>query len=142
MAPVGVSEQRREAPRRQPVEGGAGAPSPVPADFRQHMARVGERAVSRGHAERFDGIVWANDAARAAWDAGGEMPDGAMLVEEAIERTAKGDQAAGLLVMEKRGGGWRFTVVDAAGRVAEDTREAACAACHREAPRDYVFRPR
>jgi hypothetical protein len=106
------------------------------------MARVVDRALSRGHAERFDAIVWANDAARAAWDGAGEMPDGAMLVEEAIEQTPKGDRAAGLLVMEKRDGAWRFTVVDAAGRVAEDARESACAECHREAPRGGVFRPR
>lgn len=143
MGPVGVSEVRAHPSAPTAVDAGAraGAPSPVAADFRQHMARVMDRAVSRGHAERFDGVVWANDAARAAWEAKGEMPEGATLVEEAIERTPRGDRAAGLLVMEKRGGAWRFTVVDAGGRVAEDAREATCAACHREAPRDGVFRP-
>jgi len=67
------------------------------------------------------------------------MPDGAMLVEEAIERTSKGDRAAGLLVMEKRGGTWRFLVVDG-GHVVEWSREAICVGCHRDAPRDFVFR--
>jgi hypothetical protein len=142
MGAVGVSEPRASPSTPKVVDAGAGAPSPVPGDFRQRMARVMERALSRGHAERFDGVVWANDAARAAWDANAEMPEGAMLVEEAIEHTTKGDRAAGLLVMEKRGGGWRFTVVDAGGRVVEEAREAACASCHREAPRDGVFRPR
>ena len=63
-----------------------------------------------------------------------------MLVEEAIERTVKGDRAAGLLVMEKRAGAWRFVVVDADGARRRDGRAApACAACHRDAPRDFVF---
>jgi hypothetical protein len=104
------------------------------------MARVSDRQVSRGHAERFDAIVWANDVARAMWDdARASMPDGAMLIEEAIERTARGDRAAGLLVMEKREGTWRFVVVGADGEVVDDARVAACAACHQEAPRDGVF---
>jgi hypothetical protein len=104
------------------------------------MARVSERAVSRGHADRFDAVVWTNDAARAAWDGAVDMPDGAVLVEEAIERTVRGDRAAGLLVMQKHGEAWRFVLVDAGGHVVEWAREAACAACHKEAPRDFVFR--
>lgn len=127
------------APR--PVDAGPpGEASPVPADFRDRMARVVDRAPSHGHAERFDAVVWANEVGRAAWNGAGDMPDGAMLVEEAIERTPKGDRAAGLLVMQKSGGTWRFVVVDAAGHVAKESQEALCAECHREAPRDYVFR--
>jgi hypothetical protein len=138
---VGVSSPHAEtsAPSAKPVDAAAETPSPVAADFREHLARLTERAVSRGHAERFDGVVWANDVARAAWDAPGAAPDGAMLVEETIERTAKGDRAAGLLVMEKRAEGWRFVVVDAGGHVVEWTRVEACAACHRDEPRDFVF---
>jgi Cytochrome P460 len=112
----------------------------VPPDFRERMARVVERAPSHGHAERFDAVVWANDVGRAAWDGGGDLPGGSMLVEEAIERTQKGDRPAGLLVMKKEGETWRFIVVDAAGNVAKEPQEALCAACHRDAPRDYVFR--
>jgi hypothetical protein len=104
------------------------------------MARVSDRGVSHGHADRFDGVVWANDVARAVWDADADMPDGAMLVEEAIDATAKGDRAAGLLVMEKKAGTWRFVLVDPAGHVVEHNREAACVACHRDAPHDFVFR--
>jgi hypothetical protein len=115
-------------------------PSPVARDFRERMARVGERQLSRGHAERFDAVVWANDVARAVWDeAVAPMPDGAMIVEEAVERGAKGDRAAGLLVMEKRDGSWRFVAIGADGEVVDDARVARCAACHREAPRDSVF---
>jgi hypothetical protein len=84
--------------------------------------------------------VWANDVARAAWDAApAPMPDGAMLVEEAFAPTAQGGRALGLLVMEKRAGAWRFVAVGADGEVVDDARVSACASCHREAPRDGVF---
>ena len=141
-APVGVSSPRSGVEVTGPRAVDAAAPvvpSPVAADFRAHMARVSERSVSRGHAERFDGVVWTNDVARAVWDGSADMPDGALLVEETIERTGKGDRAAGLLVMEKRAGAWRFVVVDAGGHVVEWTRAEACAACHEDAPRDFVF---
>jgi hypothetical protein len=128
-----------EAPTPAPVDASVAVTSPVAADFREHLARVGERAVSRGHAERFDGVVWANEGGRAGWDGAGEWADGAMLVEEAIERTAKGDRAAGLLVMEKKGGTWRFVVIDAGGHVVEWARDKVCASCHADAPRDFVF---
>jgi hypothetical protein len=104
------------------------------------MARVVDRAPSRGHGDRFDAIVWVNEAGRAAWESGADMPAGAMLVEEAIGRTAKGDRAAGLLVMQKTGEGWRFLVIDDAGVVVKDGQEDRCAACHAEAPRGGVFR--
>lgn len=114
--------------------------SPVGPDFRAQMSKVSERSLSRGHADRFDAVVWANDPARAAWPGEGAMPDGAVLVEEAIERTPKGDRDAGVLVMEKHGAAWRFVVVDGGWHVVTWTREAACAACHANAPHDSVFR--
>jgi hypothetical protein len=140
-AAVGVSSPRAvtEGPSPRTIDASAAVPSPVAADFREHMARLGERAVSRGHAERFDGVLWANDVAHTGWDGPGDMSDGALLVEEAIEKTAKGDRAAGLLVMDKRGGTWRFVVVDAGGHVVEWSRVEACVSCHRDAPRDFVF---
>ena len=141
MEPVGISSRIRETASAHPPLAPPGRASPVPADFRTTWARVVERAVSSGHAERFEGIVWANDAARGAWDTTAPMPDGAMLIEEAIERGPKGDRAAGLYAMRKAGGAWEFVVVDPAGRVVEGANEAACAACHREAPGDGVFRP-
>jgi hypothetical protein len=104
------------------------------------MARLGARARSLGHADRFEAVVWANDVARAAWDAApAPMPDGSMLVEETFERASQGGRALGLLVMEKRNGAWRFVAVGADGEVVDDARVSACASCHREAPRDSVF---
>jgi len=111
----------------------------VPADFRSRMVRLKDRFVSAGHAERFDAVVWANDAARSAWAAAGDMPEGAMLVEELIDRDRRGDRPAGLLVMEKGATLWRFTAVGPAGEVATGARTALCAACHREAARDGAF---
>jgi len=118
-------------------------PSPVARDFRKTMARLTDRQVSEGHAERFDAIVWANDAAKGAWDAGTAMPDGAMLVEEAIERPSRSDRAdkpAGLFVMKKDGGLWSFVVIGPAGEVVDDARAAPCKACHALAPVDYFFK--
>jgi hypothetical protein len=142
-APVGVSPFRTVMDATTPRGIDAGAPvlaSPVAADFRSHMARVSERGVSCGHAERFDAVVWANDGAQGAWNGSGDMPDGAILVEEAIERTVRGDRPAGLLVMEKHGETWRFVLVEADGHVVPGAQAAACASCHADAPRDFVFR--
>ncbi len=101
------------------------------------MNNVLARQRSRGHGERFDAIVWVNDQALAAWDSGGVMPDGAVLVEEAVELASKGDRPQGLLVMEKKDSAWRFRAVGTDGGAVADSR---CAACHDEAPRDDVFR--
>ena len=46
----------------------------------------------------------------------------------------------GLLVMEKRAESWRFVAVGPDGEVVSDARVAPCAECHRDAPRDFVFR--
>lgn len=149
MEPVGIASLHG-APAASVVEAGVAAPSPVPGDFREHMAVVAPRQLSHGHGEAFDGTVWANEAARGAWAARGEMPEGAALVEELTEKVrpggggavpparvpANGDRAAGLLFMEKKDGAWRFVAVGPDGRSAEDGR---CAACHAQAPRDAVF---
>jgi hypothetical protein len=141
--PVGISSPRGITDTTTPWVADAGAravPSPVAADFRAHMTRISERGLSRGHADRFDAVLWANDAAHAGWEGSGDMPDGAVFVEEAIERTARGDRPAGLLVMEKHANAWRFVLVDAGGHVVEWARDAACASCHQDAPHDSVFR--
>jgi len=140
--PVGVSAPRAyESSVPLAVDAGTRAAPLVPADFRDRMTKVADRRLSRGHAERFDAIVWANDVARAAWDGVGDMPDGSLLVEEAIERTAKGDAAAGVLVMEKKDGAWRFAAAGANGDPLDPALAVArCATCHVDAPRDSVFR--
>ena len=115
------------------TDAGAVEPSPVKDDFRSTMTQVGDRFLSEGHAERFDGVVWASSAARARWDAPGQMPVGALLVEEAIVREGRSDRPGGLLVMEKRDAGWRFVVVTAERDVVSGARLAPCETCHREA---------
>jgi hypothetical protein len=140
--PVGVSTSRAyESSTPLVVDAGAHGAPLVPADFRDHMIKVADRRLSRGHAERFDGIVWANEAAHGAWDGAGDMPDGALLVEEAIEHTAKGDAAAGVLLMEKKDGAWRFASAGPNGDPLDPALAGArCAACHIDAPKDSVFR--
>ncbi len=135
MDAVGVSDKRSGSVIASP-EAGPMAPSLVPDDFRERMTKVVALQLSRGHGEKFDAVVWVNDVAKAAWDAGGAMPDGSVLVEEALERVARGG-AAGLLFMEKTDGAWRVQAVGPDGAVAE---EARCAGCHEQAARDDVFR--
>jgi hypothetical protein len=132
-APVGIS------PPRAP-EGPVASSSPatprapiVSSDFRSRMTRVGGRFLSRGHGERFDAIVWSNEAAQPAVRGRGPAPDGAVLVEEAVVRDVRGDEREGLLVMQQRDG-WHFAAVDADGTAVTDERVSACAACHADAP--------
>lgn len=96
------------------------------------MTQVGGRFLSQGHAQRFDALVWINDAAKL-WDAPAELPVGAMLIEEAIVREGAADRPGGLLVMEKGETGWRFVVVTAEGDVRSGPRLAPCESCHRQA---------
>jgi hypothetical protein len=147
---VGISTPRAA----ERVDGSATTDaSPVPADFRARLSRVSERFLSEGHGDAFDAVVWSNEAARAGADAGGAFGDGAMFVEEAIGRDARDAREArdaqdaldagagvGLLVMEKRADAWRFVAVGPDGDVVRDARVAPCADCHRDAPRDFVFR--
>jgi hypothetical protein len=130
---VGVSPPR--APERSSVESDTAArePSPVADDFRTKMKLVADRFLSRGHAERFDALVWANDAAEKSWGTPSAMAVGALLVEETITRDGGTDRPGGLLVMEKADAGWRYLVVAASGEVTSGGRLAACETCHREA---------
>jgi hypothetical protein len=140
-APVGVSPPRPMDHAPSGLDGGTAGADPL-----AQLARVSDRFVSQGHAQRFDAIVWANDGARqgpaeaTSGDAGAEYAEGARFVEEAIERTRVDAGTAGLLSMEKRGGAWRFTIVQPDGEVVGDPQTAACATCHHDAPRDGVFR--
>lgn len=112
----------------------------MPADFRTKMVKLGDRFLSKGHGHRYQAVLWLNEVARAAWgDLPGGMPDGALVVEEAIDADRSGDRPAGLLVMEQKGGSWRFVAVGSDGEVVAGARVAACEACHREAPRDNLF---
>ncbi len=136
---VGVSAPRALEHEPAAADAEAPEPSPIPADFRAHMTRVRDRFLSRGHGEHFDVVVWANDAARPPEDARTPLPDGAVLVEEALVHDTRGDRAAGLFVMQKQGGVWRFDAVGPDGAVASRERVSACATCHRDA-KDDVFR--
>jgi hypothetical protein len=138
LGPVGISTEHAAEPGAKAGDGGARA-SPVPIDYRRAMVRLTDPFPSRGHAERFDAVLWANASAAGSWKTGEAMADGAILLEEAIEHDQRGPRPAGLLVMEKANGAWRFSAVGTAGEVVDDARVSACADCHRDAPRDDVF---
>jgi hypothetical protein len=141
MRAVGYSEPR--APGRSASQGDGGAPSepsPVPADFRSRYGKLGEPFVSEGHARRYKAQIWLDEAAQRAWvQLPRAMPDGAVVVEEAFDLEGPSKRPAGLLVMEKAGGAWRFFAVGPDGQLAADARVAACARCHEQAPHDDVF---
>ncbi len=138
-APVGVSAPRRAEATRSGRDAGERNSVPFPWDFKASMTRVGEARPSRGHADRFDATLWLNELARPSWDGSGEAGDGAIFVEELSEAGVRGVNDAGLLVMRKESGAWRFFALDPQGSIADGPRTAACVVCHREAPLDFVF---
>ena len=142
--PVGVSPPRAVERSARSSDAGEDLSSDIDGHVfhASRLSRISDRFLSQGHAERFDAIVWANDAARRTGegDAGSDFSEGAVFVEEAIERSEGDAGVAGLLAMEKHGGTWRFSAVQPGGEVVTDARAGACVTCHREAPRDFVFR--
>lgn len=134
---VGISSPR--ATERPSTQRASDAMSPVPADFRVQLSRLSGRFLSEGHGSEFEAVLWANEAAQAGVE-GGDYADGAMLVEELFARGAPdGGGAEGLLVLQKQAEGWRFAAVGPDGDAVGDARVDPCAACHRDAPREFVF---
>jgi hypothetical protein len=130
-----VASASRAGDGGPPVE-----PSPVPADFRASWSKLGARFLSKGHGQRFDAVLWVNDVAHGAWDElPAPLPEKSVIVEEATDVEARGDRAAGLLVMEKKPQGWRFLAVGSDGEVVDDDHGVRCLSCHRDAPADDVF---
>jgi hypothetical protein len=139
MQAVGFSPPR-DAVHASSGDGGPGAASPVPVDFRATYTKLGDRFLSDGHAKRYQAVLWLNAAARTAWGAlPAPMPEGAVVVEEAIDTERGGDRAAGLWIMQKAADGWKFLAVGPAGEVVSDGRVAPCAECHRQAPHEDLF---
>jgi hypothetical protein len=135
---VGISPPRA-AERIPGAADAAAAPWIAPSDFRSRLSPLGERFLSRGHAERFDAVVW-GDPSGTASDAGGAFADGTMFVEETFVSGESDGGSQGLLMMEKRAGSWRFGATSSDGEIANDSRLVPCVDCHREAPHDFVFR--
>lgn len=140
MQPVGYSSPGVAARPGGSGDTGADAGSPLPLDFRASYTKLGDRFLSDGHAKRYQAVLWLNAPARAAWSAlPAPMPDGAAVVEEAIDAERGSDRPAGLWVMQKEGGSWRFVAVGPAGEVVSDARVGPCADCHGQAPHDDLF---
>ncbi|HSY24371.1 MAG TPA: hypothetical protein VK841_19720 [Polyangiaceae bacterium] len=138
MSNVGFSAPRAPEAVAEAVDAGPPPAPPVAPDFRSHMTRLSDRFLSRGHAERFDAVIWGNTPMALEASADADFPEGAVLVEEAVVRDTRGDRPFGLLVMTKEKDSFRFDAVDADGRVEPADRAAACVTCHREAAH-FVF---
>jgi len=122
----------------------------VPSDFRTSFARLGRaQFVSQGHAAgRWTINVWANAlAAEALASRSRDVPVGATVVQEHIERDGDGATAPTLtMVMQKKAkgfaparGDWAYGVVTSRGqRVASELLDA-CASCHNASPMDGLF---
>jgi len=138
MSSVGISAPRAPEAVAEAVDAGQPPPPPVAPDFRSHMTRLSDRFLSRGHAERFDAVIWGSALEEPDGGRQDDFPEGAVFVEEAIVRDTRGDRPFGLLVMTKQKDAFRFDAVDADGRVAPPEHVAACIECHREAAH-FVF---
>ena len=138
---IGVSAPRNEREPPAPVDASTSGTAIAASGPRPGMQRVGDRFVSHGHGDAFDAILWANDQARAALEAGVDARDGAMFVEDAVRATPRGEEPEGELAMEKHHGEWQFFVLEADADAATAANPVSCAGCHRDSPHDFVFRP-
>jgi hypothetical protein len=119
--------------------------SPIPADFADHLARVGPDAfVSWGHAGgRFVATVYVTPEARATvLGAGADLAPGTLIVMADVDRRTHGPGPTFFMHKEAPLAGapseWRFGVVEDPAAHADDL--ALCVRCHDEAPHDHVFR--
>jgi hypothetical protein len=98
---------------------------------------------------RFGGMhsIYANPAAMEGYKSG-KFPDGSVIVFDVHEVvTFQGTEIPAkrrfIDVMEKRGGGWRFSEFNGDGKTLRNVTvaqgEKECAACHTQAPTDHVY---
>ncbi len=144
---VGRSTDTPAAPASRAATLDAAAPtSPIPADFADHLARVGpDSFVSRGHAGgRYAVTVDVTPEAKdAVHGAGADFAAGTEIVMTSLDRKTRGQgptyfMQKAPLPPDAAGGSWRFGIVEDPAAPAEDL--ALCARCHEEAPNDHVFR--
>ena len=92
---------------------------------------------SRGHPPEQTVEVRVNEAARASYAnlvTDTVFPDGSVLVE--LSRGTGHSYA-----MSKSNGAWSYLELDTKGRLLDRGALGFCAACHAQAPADYVFGP-
>jgi hypothetical protein len=150
VGPVGIGARPGEDAGATPADAAVRGSSPIPADFRARFTKLNAaRFLSKGHLyDRFAVDLWANESGKDAYDGKLDVvPAGAMIVKEHFDRTTMGDRPGPLMAMEKKEkgydadhGDWRYLVVSARGEVVTDGKPDKCVGCHREAPRDYLFR--
>ena len=123
----------------------------LPLDYEKRFTRVRTLEPSEGHAPgRFVSEIYANALAAEALNGEAPFPPGALFVERHGERRGdggKGPTFTMIKVIESKPGGatgssWRFTAFDSRDREVGAIGSPglhACAQCHRDAARDYVF---
>lgn len=80
------------------------------------------------------------DGAREPYVRGDELPTGTQIALLVRSPAAAAEESARVLWMEKLDTGWHFDADVGDGRPVDGRR--ACARCHAEAPKDFVFRIR
>jgi hypothetical protein len=149
MAPVGTSNAPRSTgPLASLPDAAPAGPPRIPADFRERLTKMNRaRFVSKGHAAgRWEVDVYANEAgAKALRDPRTEVPEGAVFVEEHVERAPESHQGP-LMMLEKMSAGfdaahhdWRYVVLGANGDLEGDGSLDGCTRCHDSAPHDHLF---
>lgn len=126
----------------RPASGG------LPADYRTTFTKINKaRFVSQGHASgRWDVDVWANELAQKALaERSKEVPVGAVVVAEHVEKAGAGGPGP-TMVMEKKPkgyapdhGDWRYAVVGSSGQLVKEGAIESCTGCHDDAPMDALF---
>jgi Cytochrome P460 len=150
--PVGVSNVAAGAVAAAPSSTTRAVPAAsIPLDYEKRFVRIRPLEPSEGHAPgRFVSEVYANAMAADALTNEAPFPPGSLFIERHGERRGDGGKGP-TFTMEKTiettpgsGGGWRFAAFDSRDREVGASGGPglhACAQCHRDAARDYVFLP-
>jgi len=140
----GASESSQRAPGPPPAPPLAG----LPPEFRTSWTPLGAARPSEHGGGRFEALVFANAEGASAWAKGGEPTVGSIFVAELLDTATDGGKTtAGIYLIERREGGYRFAAADGTGRTLTDaaddagagTTAALCVRCHAESMRRPLF---
>jgi hypothetical protein len=149
----------RSAARAQPVHGkGEGPQAVAPTGEAQAILeeakgyrswsmfpQYAKPVLSKGHGGTYV-VAWRNEAAAKGPTAGGQYPEGSVIVKE--NRPTADSDASALTVMAKRNGSWFWIRATPDWKVSVSTKDGkpvagpdvkGCVGCHTAAPNDMVF---
>ncbi|HEX7600167.1 MAG TPA: hypothetical protein VF316_01130, partial [Polyangiaceae bacterium] len=146
--PVGASQGGAESSLRAPGPPPAPPLAGLPPEFRTSWTPLGAARRSEHGGGRFEALVFANAEGASAWIKGGEPTVGSIFVDELLDTATDGGKTtAGIYLIERREGGYRFAAADGTGRTLTDaaddagagTTAALCIRCHAESMRRPLF---